>query len=339
MLLDTTPASRIDWDSPGKRLYHIPFTLDGTWGRVRIPLCIICASRPGKTVVAIGGTHGNEYEGPVGLKHLITDLDASDVVAGRLIVVPVLNVPAFQAARRESPLDGGNMNRAFPGRADGTITSRIARFMSDAVLPRADVVLDIHAAGDTYEIARCASFHLVDNTAQLEAMRETGFAFGMPWIWIYAKGMGTGLLTEHAEALGKVTLGGEFGYGASTDLQGVRWAHHGVMNVMRLHGLMRGPLETLLPSEYDRQRLVSSADLETWMTAPISGISEPLVPLGASVKKGQPVALIHDFERIDAPAVAITANMDGYLLVRRFRAQTVQGDVVAVVGQEIPRKE
>ncbi len=337
MLLDTTPASRIDWDYPGKRLYHIPFTLDGTWGRVRIPLCVICASRPGKTVVAIGGTHGNEYEGPVGLKHLITDLDASDLVAGRLIVVPVLNAPAFQAARRESPLDGGNMNRAFPGRADGTITSRIARFMSDEVLPRADVVLDIHAAGDTYEIARCASFHLVDNPVQLEAMRETGFAFGMPWIWIYAKGMGTGLLTEHAEALGKITLGGEFGYGASTDLQGVRWAHHGVLNVIRLHGLMRGPLETLLPPEYDRQRLVSSADLETWMTAPISGISEPLVPLGTLVKKGQPVALIHDFEQIDEPAVEVKANIDGYLLVRRFRAQTSQGDVVAVIGQEVSK--
>ncbi len=337
MLLDTTPASRIDWDSPGKRLYHIPFTLDGTWGRVRIPLCVISASRPGKTIVAIGGTHGNEYEGPVGLKHLITDLDAADLAAGRLIVIPVLNVPAFQAARRESPLDGGNMNRAFPGRADGTITSRIARFMSDEVLPRADVVLDIHAAGDTYEIARCASFHLVDNPAQLEAMRETGFAFGMPWIWIYAKGMGTGLLTEHAEALGKITLGGEFGYGASTDLQGVRWAHRGVINVMRLHGLMRGPLETLLPPEYDRQRLVSSADLETWMTAPISGISEPLVPLGTFVKKGEPVALIHDFERIDEPAVEIKANMDGYLLVRRFRAQTSQGNVVAVIGQEVSK--
>ncbi len=337
MILDTTPASRIDWDAPGKRLYHIPFTLDGTWGRVRIPLCVICASRPGKTVVAIGGTHGNEYEGPVGLKHVIADLEAAGLAAGRLIVVPALNVPALQAARRDSPLDGGNMNRAFPGRADGTITSRIASFISDEVLPRADVVLDIHAAGDTYEIARCASFHLVDNPAQFAAMRETGFAFGMPWVWIYAKGMGTGLLTEHAEALGKITLGGEFGYGASTDLQGVRWAHHGVLNVMRLHGLMRGPVENLLSPEYDRQRFVSSTDLEMWMTAPISGISEPLVPLGTFVKKGQPVALIHDFERIDEPAVEITANQDGYLLVRRFRAQTAQGDVVAVIAQEISK--
>lgn len=335
MILQVTPPAHIDWESPGKRLYHVPFTLDGTWGRVRVPLCVICSAKPGKTVVAIGGTHGNEYEGPVGLKHLLEDPQAQALIGGRLIVIPVLNVPAFHAARRESPLDGGNMNRAFPGRADGTITSRIARFVSDEVLPRADIVIDIHAAGDTYEIAPCASFHLVENAAQLAAMKETAFLFGMPWIFIYAKGMGTGLLTEHAEALGKITIGGEFGYGASTDLQGVRWAHHGVLNVMRHHGLLAGRPEPLLPREYDRQRLVASTDLETWITAPVSGISEPLVPLGALVKKGQPVSLIHDFERMDRGGIEIPANMDGYLLVRRFRAQTTQGDVVAVIGQEI----
>lgn len=334
MILQVTPPAHVDWESPGKRLYHVPFTLDGTWGRVRIPLCVICGARPGKTVVAIGGTHGNEYEGPVGLKHLVENLEAQALIAGRVIVIPVLNVPAFQAARRESPLDGGNMNRAFPGRPDGTITSRIARFVSDEVLPRADIVIDIHAAGDTYEIARCASFHHVEDGAQLAAMKETAFLFGMPWIWIYAKGMGTGLLTEYAESLGKITIGGEFGYGASTDLQGVRWAHHGVLNVMRHHGLLAGRPEPLLPRDYDRQRLVASTDLETWITAPVSGISEPLVPLGALVKKGQPVSLIHDFEHIDSGGVEIPANMDGYLLVRRFRAQTAQGDVVAVIGQE-----
>jgi predicted deacylase len=335
MIHEVTPVSRLDWETPGKRLYHVPFTLDGTWGRIRVPLCVICGPRAGKTVVAIGGTHGNEYEGPVGLKRLISGLDADALAAGRLIVIPVLNVPAFAAARRESPLDGGNMNRAFPGRTDGTITYRIARFVSDEVLPRADAVIDIHAAGDTYEIARCASFHLVDDAAQLAALKETALLFGMPWIWIYAKGMGTGLLTEYAESLGKITIGGEFGYGASTDLEGVRWAHHGVLNVMRHHGLLPGAQEPLLPRGYDRQRLVASTDLDAWITAPVSGISEPLVPLGAFVKKGQPVSVIHDFERIDAPGTEIRANMDGYLLVRRFRAQTAQGDVVAVVGQEV----
>jgi predicted deacylase len=335
MIYETTASDQIDWDSPGKRLYAVPFTYDGTWGRMRLPVCVVCGRRPGRTVAAIGGTHGNEYEGPVGLKHLIAEVTANSITAGRLIVIPVLNVPAFAAARRESPMDGGNMNRAFPGRPDGTLTGRVAHFVATDVIPRADVVIDIHAAGDTHEIAPCTSFHLVDDRAHLAAMRETGALFGMPWIWIYARGMGSGLLTEYAEALGKITIGGEFGYGASADLQGVRWAHHGVLNVLRHHGLMPGAIEPLLPPEYEKQRFVASTDLDAWITAPSSGIIEPLVPLGAFVKKDQAVAAIHDFERIDEPGVAIRANMDGYLLVRHFRAQTPQGAVVAVIGKEV----
>jgi predicted deacylase len=192
MIADVTPIERLDWDSVGQRLYHVPFTLDGAWARLRVPLAITCAPRPGKTIVAIGGTHGDEYEGPVGLKNLINTLDPATLTAGRLIVIPTLNVPAFQSAQRASPLDGGNMNRAFPGRADGTITSRIARFVTDEVLARADVVIDIHAAGAGMEIARCASFHEVADPAQARAMTETAMLFGMPFVMVYSGGFGAG---------------------------------------------------------------------------------------------------------------------------------------------------
>ena len=159
MIIDITAVNHVDWESAGARLYHLPFTLDHTWGRVRLPLYVACAARPGSTVVAIGGTHGDEYEGPVGLKNLIRELDPARLAAGRLIVIPVLNVPAFRAARRDSPLDGENMNRVFPGDAHGTITQRIARFLTDEVLARADVVIDLHSGGTGFEIIRCMSFH------------------------------------------------------------------------------------------------------------------------------------------------------------------------------------
>jgi predicted deacylase len=335
VIKDVTPVGAIEWDAPGKRLYHVPFTLDATWGRVRLPLCIIHSGKPGKTVVAIGGTHGNEYEGPVGIKKLIHELDPDALVAGRLIAIPTLNVPAFRAGTRDSPLDGANMNRAFPGEAHGTITSRIGRFVTDEIFPRADIIADIHAAGESYEIARCASFHLVDDRTQFEAMRDTALLFGAPWVWIYARGMGTGLLCEYAEALGKIMIGSEFGYGDSTDLEGVRYTTGGLKNVMRANGVLRGRVESLLPSTYDRQRFVSSADLDTWMIAPVSGISEPLVPVGTFVRKGTPVAAIHDFERFDEPPFIVEANLDGYVMVRRFRAPIQQGDVMMVMAQEI----
>ena len=335
MILEITPVEKLKWDSPGKRLYHVPFTMDGTWGRVRVPLGVVCGRRPGPTIVAIGGTHGDEYEGPVGLKNLLHELAAEEVIAGRLIVLPVLNVPAFQAAQRESPLDGGNMNRAFPGDARGSITRRIARFVTDEVIARADVVIDIHAAGQSFEIARCASFHQVDDPTLFAQYRETALLFGMPFVLVYTSGMGTGLLTEEAEKLGKITIGGEFGFGASADLAGVRWAHHGVRNVMRHFGLLASPIESLVPPGLDRQRVVSQTDIDKYITAAADGIAEPLVPLGSFVRAGTPVVRLHDFDRIDEPGRIIPADHDGYVMVRRFRAVTRQGDVVMVIGQEI----
>ncbi len=79
--------------------------------------------------------------------------------------------------------------------------------------------------------------------------------------------------------MGKITIGSELGYGASTDLDGVRWARQGVMNVMRHYGLLDEPVEDLrLPDKWgDAQRLVQNIDIDTWITSPIAGISEPLV--------------------------------------------------------------
>ena len=334
MIADVTPVSGVDWERAGARFHHLPFTLDNTWGRVRIPLYVACASSPGPTIAAIGGTHGDEYEGPVGLKNLIRELDPGRLVSGRLVVIPVLNVPAFRASRRDSPLDGRNMNRVFPGDAHGTITQRIARFVTDEVLPRADVVIDLHAGGTGFEIIRCMSFHDVPDPARLAAFRETALLFGTPFVMIYTSGMGTGLLTEEAEAMGKITIGSELGYGASADRDGVRWAHHGVLNVMRHHGLLDGPVVDLTPTGLDRQRVVSATDIDRYVTAPVSGISEPLVPVGALVSRGQPVARMHDFERIDEPPVEILADRDGYVMCRKFRAATEQGEVVMVIAEE-----
>jgi predicted deacylase len=335
MIRDTTSIAQVDWESPGKRLYHLPFTLDNAWGRVRVPLGVVVGPRTGLTIAAIGGTHGDEYEGPVGLKNLLNHLTAEEVVAGRLIVIPVLNVPAFRAARRESPLDRGNLNRAFPGDARGSITSRIARFVTDEILPRADIVIDIHAAGPAMEIARCASFHQVGDPALFAQYRETALLFGMPFVLVYTSGMGTGLLTEQAEAMGKITIGGEFGFGGSVDLTGVRWAQQGTRNVMRRFGLLDEPIEPLVPPGVDRQRVVAQTDIDRYITAPADGIAEPLVPLGSFVRAGTPVVRLHDFDRVDEPGLVIPADHDGYVMVRRFQAETRQGDVVMVIAQEI----
>ena len=211
-------------------------------------------------------------KGPVALKNLVTSFDPNRLVAGRLIVIPVFTVSAFYADQRASAEDGINMNRAFPGKADGSISFRMARFLTDEVLSRADVVIDIHSGGRGYQIAPTMSFHAVDDPALKQQFKETAFLFGTPFTMIYTSGMGTGLLTEEAEKMGKITLGSELGYGASTDLDGVRWAYHGIQNVMRHYGLIDEPVEDLTLDKWGKtQRLIQNTDIDSWVTSPIAG--------------------------------------------------------------------
>lgn len=69
--------AHIDWDRPGKNHYQVAFHLDGSWGYSLVPLTVINGlRRPNpNAVVAFGGTHGNEWEGPVAINRLCRDLD------------------------------------------------------------------------------------------------------------------------------------------------------------------------------------------------------------------------------------------------------------------------
>src|ERR1700704_1412597 len=106
---------RLDLDSPGRRDYWVALEHDSIWGDHLIPLTVWVGAeaRPGRGLVAFGSNHGNEYEGPVALKHLMREIRTEDV-RGRIILIPVLNSPAFRSGTRESRDDDGvNLNRAF----------------------------------------------------------------------------------------------------------------------------------------------------------------------------------------------------------------------------------
>src|SRR5512142_2704171 len=106
----TYEPSQIDFERPGKAHYQIAFHLDGTWGYSLVPLTVINGTAGGSGteppgLVAFGGTHGNEYEGPVAIKRLCRDL-APGEMRGRVILVPQLSETACRAHTRFSPEDG-----------------------------------------------------------------------------------------------------------------------------------------------------------------------------------------------------------------------------------------
>lgn len=328
------PAA-IDFDRPGKSLYEVAFHYDGTWGNALVPLAVINGTAgPGPGVACFGGTHGNEYEGQVAVWRLMHELDPAEM-RGRVLLMPRLNTPACISGSRESGRDGVNMNRAFPGNPQGSLTYRIAHFVTTHILPRVDVVLDIHAAGSGMQFALCSSFHLVADPQQYQKMKSVASLFDTPFVFIYSSEMASGLLTDQAEAMGKVTIGGEFGHSAGILRQGVQHAYQGIQNVLRHYGMLPGAIVKIDMGRMTPPRLVSATALESYIPAPITGYFEPVYDVGAAVSQGEMVGRLYDFERVGDPPLAVHAPRDGYILMQPFQAPIHKGDTMLVVAQEV----
>jgi predicted deacylase len=270
----------------------------------------------------------------VAVKRLCADLDPEQM-AGRVVLMPQLSESGCVAGSRTSPLDGVNMNRAFPGNPRGTISSRIANFVKTQIFPLGRVVIDIHAGGMEGAFPHCTSFHPIADPAQRAEIARVSQLFDTGFALIYASTMASGLLTDEAEAEGKVTLGGEFGAGASTDRLGVRHAYEGIRNVLRHYGLLEGAIEKIRPASAGRVRLIKADRLDAYVPCPRNGVWEPVVQPGQAVAQGELLGRLHDFSDHSSPPLDILAPRPGWVAMLHLAARPAKGQTLFVVAEEV----
>jgi len=333
--------NQLDLDSPGRRDYWLALEHDSIWGDHLLPLTVMVGdkAKEGEGLVAFGSNHGNEFEGPVTLKHLLREIKIENVT-GRIILIPVLNPGAFLAATRESTLDDGvNLNRAFVEGAGVTpalagITHRIAAFVREYIWPRVHVVLDLHSGGDVARFALCANYHPLDDPEQSKKIEDTARWFGTPFLMIY-QNLTPGLLPSEAERLGKITVGTELGWGRAVCTDGVRYGRQGVLAAAINHGQMRGKIDPIAFHKAGTQRRLAMVDRDCFTVAPFAGHYEPILDCGTSVKKGDTVGLLHDFDHIDREPWPAVAGVDGVVLAQAWVAPIPRGQHIVVVGRDL----
>ncbi len=328
----------VDFDRPGVTHYQVAFPLDGAWGYSLVPLTVINGARGTNPngVLVFGGTHGNEYEGQIAVKRLCRDLDP-ERIAGRVILIPQLSESACRANTRVSPFDNVNMNRAFPGNPRGTLSYRISNFVTTRVFPLGRVVIDIHSGGREGAFPICTSFHPIPDPAQAAEIETVARLFDPPFLFIYSSAMASGLLTDEAEALGKISIGGEFGTGETADPAGIRHAYEGVWNVLRHYGLVDEPVRSIRAAGAPAPRLVAAAELSAYVPCPRDGVWEPLTELGAAVEQGDLLGRLHDFSDHAETPLEIRADRAGYLLMMHRSARPLKGQTLFVIAQEVVR--
>ena len=335
-------AGEVDLESPGRRDYRVALPHTSIWGSHLIPLTVIAGpqARPGEGLVAFGSCHGNEYEGPVAIKHLLREIRSEDVL-GRIVLVPVLNVAAFRVGARESTGDDGfNLNRVFVEGAGTTpamagITHRIARFVRECIWPHVDICIDLHSGGEVARFAHWAGFFTCDDPERNGRREQMARWFGVPVVVAQTNSPSDGVsrgMYQEADDLGKFAIGTELGYGSSVDVAGVRYARQGVLAAAIHHGQLGGEIEPIGHHADGTQHLVRGGAAEM---APYPGHYEPLLECGERVSKGQTVGLLHDFQRLDEDPFEVTAGTDGIVVTQAWGARVEQGQTILLVAEEI----
>lgn len=333
MSTDSLIIASVDYDRPGKQFGHLAVpvsTNSAGWAKQFIPIAVI-QNGNGPTAVLFGGNHGDEYEGPVTLTKLARTLDPRRI-QGRIVIIPMLNRPAVQAGTRLSPIDGMNMNRAFPGRRNDSITGMIAHYVSSVILPMADLVIDIHSGGSSIRFLPSVNMHRLANQDQMNRMLDAARAWGAPYIFLYEDVAGEGLLPSLAERMGKVTLGTEMGSKSQFGIETLWITEQGVQRVLHHAGILA---ELPFGSPPSEPQVVAGNDPRDYIMAPSSGVFEPFFELGNHIESGQTIGQIHSIEHPFREPEPVLAETSGILMGRRSVPLTSQGECVAAIVRPV----
>ena len=322
----------IDFDKAGRQagVLRAPLSRnDSGWGVVEIPI-ISVKNGSGPTVLFTGGIHGDEYEGQIAIARLAQTLDPAKV-QGRVIMIPAYNMPAVLNDTRLSPVDNRDMNRCFPGNPRGTFSEMLAHFLDSNVLPFADVSVDIHTAGHSFDSALSTNMHYLPDAERRQKTMAAAAAFGAPFNTVFWGVDEGATFTSCVERRGAISLGTELGGWGRVNVEGVRIARRGVDNILKHFGIIEGTPETGQRDGSAATRHMMVRDQACYAFSPASALFEPTNVPGEEVRAGRPAGWLHFIEDVDRPPLEILYQRDGVLWMTAGPGRVTRGDPVAVI--------
>jgi predicted deacylase len=303
-------------------------TNDSGYGWIPVPISVV-RNGDGPSVLLMAGNHGDEYEGQVLLMKFLRD-PPIEMVQGRIVILPGVNAPAVAAGHRVSPVDGGNLNRLFPGDLNGTPTQMIAHFIDSVLLPEVRYCFDFHSGGYSSEYIPAAHLVAPDEPGLRE--EAIGFlkAFAMPnSILIEGLMGGDQRLLGSCRRLGVGHMSTELGGAGAFSVDAFRAAERGLPRLLRHVGVLAGDgVEEDLPvSQFYRRH-----PARDFVYSCATGVFESYVKLGELVADGQPAGAIHFTETPWRQPEIVRFNKGGTVLNRRAPARTKIGDCLFTLG-------
>jgi uncharacterized protein len=293
---------------------------------VEVPVAEITGALDGPSLTVIAGVHGCEYAPMAAVRRWIKELNPEHLT-GRVLAVPVLNLPAFWARSPfVIPQDGKNLNRCFPGNPAGTFTERFAHAAFSQLIEGADAVVDVHAGDLVEALEPFALYHA--GTAQARA-RELATAYGLNYVVREQRKPGrplTGMTSAAAAAIGIPAIIAEAGGCGLVDEAAVEQHLRGLYRVLDLLGMARGGAhwEDDRPPVYLRNF--------DWLYSDQAGWWEPAAKVGEHVREGQAIGAVTSVDGADVLA-EIHAPAEGTVLFLTTSPAVAAGGLLLGVGE------
>ncbi len=300
------------------RKYEFYLELGEKAANVNLPVLLARGSTSGKRLVVTAGVHGDEYEGVRTIFDVYAKVDPAKM-CGDLLCVPVSNPPAFWNVTRESPLDGGNLARAFPGVLGAGVTAAIAHFMGPAIIRHADLYIDLHSGGISWLYPTMIGYSSKDERSQKAAE-----AFGAAVMWGHSS-TAAGRTISFAEEQGIPWLYTEAHGAGRIDPEDLKVFVRGVTNLLVLLNIVDGAIETSKVEHH----LFGSGDLDAGISATHSGFVVTNAKLFQKVSEGELLGRLCNL--LGETIEEFHAPQDGVLGVVRGLPVAEPGDTVFVV--------
>lgn len=260
-----------------------------------------------KRVAIVTGTHGDELEGQFVCYELQRRLKAEPgALKGIVDVYPALNPLGIDSITRGIPMFDLDMNRIFPGNADGPMMeSLVNRLMED--LKGADLCVDIHASN--IFLMELPQVRINEITA--DTLVPLGKKINVDFVWVH--GASTVLESTLAYSLnqaGTPTLVVEMGVGMRITKEYGYQLTEGILNVMKELGVWQGSVGEI------RTPIISEDRKVGYLNAEKAGIYVPRVQIGTYVKEGELLGEILN-PLTGNVEQAVTAPIKGMVFTRR----------------------
>lgn len=294
-------------------------------GGFTLELFEVVGSRHGPVLGLLAGVHGDEPEGVLAIRMLLATLDES-ALAGTVNAVPIASPAAFGADTRLSPDDGKNLARVFPGSPGGSSSERIARLLTDEVIAKADLLIDLHSAGRDYEMPFFVGFSSTPSGLRERAARAA-WAMGAPRTWEHSS-VGPGRSISAAADLGVPSIYVEVTGGGTIRGRELQAVVTGIRRVMGTLGMLPSPSDLFEPP---RDVFVGDdGDTDDSLCASAAGSCVRFVEVGQSVVRGQ---LLAEIVADDGSLVEqIVSPQDGVVMMLRRRPTVEKGTSIAMLG-------